>query len=251
MRRRPRLSGTAGIISTALLAAALLAPVAVTVGLALSGLDEPGLRVEDWNPALRRSLQVAAAVVPLALLIGAPAAYAFRRLPFPGARLLEGAASLPLALPGVALAVSLLRVSGDTPPFLLLVTGHLLYAVPLVIRAVGGGLDRIDPRLEAAARTLGAAPRSAALRVVLPLLAPSLALAALLAFTVSWGELNASFLLASSGPRTFPVALLGISTAHQLPAAAAGTVVFLLPLVAVLAAVHALGGDGLRRDVPP
>src|SRR4029077_823862 len=131
----------------------------------------------------------------LALLIGAPAAWAFRRRPFPGARLLESAALVPLAVPGVAPAFALIQSAPGFPRFWLLVAGHLAYTVPLVVKTVGNAVETLDPRLEAVAHSLGAGAWETAARVVLPLLLPSLVLSALLVFAVSWGEFNVSFLL--------------------------------------------------------
>ncbi len=187
--------------------------------------------------------------MPLALGIGAPAAWAFRRLPFPGSRLLESAALLPLSIPGIALAVALIEAAGGAPRFVLLAAGHLAYTVPLVVKTVGNATLNLDPRLPAAARVLGAGPLEAARRVVLPLLLPALALSALLVFAVSWGEFNVAFLLATPLEQTFPAALYMTYTANSFPVAAAATVLFLLPVLPALAAIQALGGAELQRGI--
>jgi putative spermidine/putrescine transport system permease protein len=253
----------AAIAATAALALALAAPVAVTAfgafsdsewyGLRSEGAEVAGTRelfgyvLELWGTALGRSLQVVAVVVPLALLLGAPAAWAFRRRPFPGSRFLEAAALVPLGVPGIALAVALLQSGGGLPRFGLLIAGHLAYTVPLVVQTVGNAADRIDPRLEAAARTLGAGAWGTARRVVLPLLTPALVLSALLVFAVSWGEFNVAFLLATPELQTFPSALYMTFTTNSFPVAAAATVVFLLPVLPVVVAIQALGGEEFHR----
>jgi ABC-type spermidine/putrescine transport system permease subunit II len=149
----------------------------------------------------------------------------------------------------VALAFSLLQAAGGAPRFGLLVAGHLAYTVPLVVKTVGNAVEHFDPRLEAAARSLGAGPVRILLRIVLPLLAPALVLSALLVFAVSWGELNVSFLLATPLGRTFPAALYGIYTKSSFPVAAAATLLFLLPVVPALVAIQALGGEELHRGL--
>ena len=249
MRRRG-LARRAGIAGTAVLALAMLSPVAITAA-AAAGSGEVFRSVPElWGRALVCSARMAGVVVPLALAIGAPAAWAFRRRPFPGSRLLEAAALVPLGVPGVALAFSLLRTAGDgTPRFWLLAAGHLAYTIPLVIRTVGNAVETFDPRLEAAARSLGAGPFQVALRVTLPLLVPALVLSALLVFAVSWGELNVSFLLATPLLQTFPAALYRTYTTSSFPVAAAATVVFLLPVVPALIAIQALGGEELHRGL--
>jgi len=262
---RRRFYRRAGIAVTVALALALLAPILITVWGAFSdsqwygqrseGVEVAGTRelfsyvLEVWGQALGRSFQIVAAVVPLALLIGAPAAWAFHRRPFPGSRLLEAAALVPLSIPGVALAFALISTLGGAPRFGLLIAGHLAYTVPLVLKTVGNALAATDPAVEDAARTLGASPWQVARRVTLPLLAPALVLAALLAFAVSWGEFNVAFLLATPLLQTFPAALYATYTTNSFPVAAAATLVFLLPVVPALAAIQALGGEELHRGV--
>jgi putative spermidine/putrescine transport system permease protein len=264
MRRRG-LARQAGIAGTAVFALAMISPVVITAAGAFSDSEWYGQRsegavvagsgalfryvMEIWGKALARSGQMVGVVVPLALLLGAPAAWAFRRRPFPGSRLLEAAALVPLGVPGVALAFSLLQTAGGTPRFWLLAAGHLAYTIPLVIKTVGNAVDTFDPRIEAAARTLGAGPLQVTLRVTLPLLTPALVLSALLVFAVSWGEFNVSFLLATPLLQTFPAALYMTYTANSFPVAAAATVVFLLPVVPALIAIQALGGEEFHRGL--
>jgi len=190
-----------------------------------------------------------AAVVPLALAIGAPAAWAFRRRPFPGSRLLESAALVPLAVPGVALAFSLIQVAGSTPRFALLVVGHLAYTLPMVVKTVTNAVEAFDPRLEPAARSLGATGWETAVRVTVPLLMPALVLSSLLVFAVSCGEFNVSFLLATPLVQTFPAALYVTYTTNSFPVAAAATLIFLAPVVPALLAIQALGGEEFHRGL--
>lgn len=255
MSLRRRLFRRAGIAATAVLGLALLTPIALTAAGAFSqpGTNAPALFhyvLAVWGGALLRSSRVVATVVPLALLIGAPAAWAFRRRPFPGSRLLESAALMPLAVPGVALAVSLVQCHEGVPRFWLLVAGHLAYTVPLVVKTVGNAVETFDPRIETAARSLGAGPVETAARVTLPLLLPALILSALLVFAVSWGEFNVSVLLMTPLLQTFPAALHLAYIAHSFPFAAAATLVFLAPVVPALIAIQALGGEEFHRGLP-
>jgi len=261
--RRSLLGRRLGIAWTALVAAALCAPLAITIAGAFSRSEWYGRRsegaevqgtaalfayvLEIWSHNLLRSVEIVMVVVPLALLLGAPAAYAFQRRPFPGSRWLEAAALAPLAIPGIALAVALIETAGGAPRFWLLAAGHLVYTVPLVVKTVGNALASQDSRLEAVARSLGAGRLAIVRRVVLPLLAPALVLSALLVFAISWGEFNVSFLLATPLVQTFPAALYLTYTTNSFPVAAAATLVFILPIVPVVAAIQALGGEEFQR----
>ncbi len=252
------------VAMTAACALGVALPAAVTVGGAFSSSEWYGLRSEGveatrsdvlfryvldhWGRALSTSAKVTLVVVPLALLIGAPAAWAFRRRQFFGRRALEAVATLPLSLPGITLAVALIGTYGERPRFELLVAGHLAYTIPLVIKAVASGLDAIQPDVMDAARTLGAGPTAMLRWVILPLLAPALIIATLIVFSVSWGELNVSFLLATPLEQTYPAALYMAFTASSFPVASAATVLFLLPLLPLLVAIQALGGARFHRS---
>ena len=153
----------------------------------------------------------------------------------------------PLSFPGIALAVALLMAASRLPRFPLLVAGHLAYTLPLVVQTVGNALVSERRELELAARSLGATPSQMLRWVTLPRLAPALVLAALLAFAVSWGEFNVSFLLATPLVQTFPAGLYMAFTANSFPVAAAATIVFLLPVIPAFLAIQALGGEEFRR----
>ncbi|HEX7078936.1 MAG TPA: ABC transporter permease subunit [Candidatus Eisenbacteria bacterium] len=268
--RRPRAgrAGAARIAArawTASLAFLLVTPLLVTAWGAFSRSEWYGRRSEGaavagagtlfhyvwstWGSALLLSASLVAVVVPIALLIGVPAAIAFERRPFRGSSWLEAATLSILSVPGIALSVALLFAAGGSPRFWLLVAGHLAYTVPLVVRTVRHALALIDPRLEDAGRTLGAPPGRVARRILLPMLRPSVTLAALLVFTVSWGEFNASYLLTTPLVQTFPAALFATYTTNSFPVAAAATVIFLLPVVPALLAIQALGGEALTRGL--
>lgn len=255
-----------GIAATAALAFVIVLPIAVTILGAFSGSDWYGPRSEGasvattsalfsyvwtiWGGALFTSLKIVAVVVPAALAIGVPAAYAFRRHPFPGSPLLERVALSALSIPGVVLAFALIQAAGARPRLALLAAGHLLYTLPLVLKTVGSTVETIDPELEAAARTLGAGRWTVIRRVVLPLLGPAIALSALMVFTVSWGEFNVSYVLASPLVQVYPAALYATYTTNSFPVAAAATLIFLIPAVPALLMIQAVAGDSFARGIP-
>jgi iron(III) transport system permease protein len=135
------------------------------------------------------------------------------------ARLTMGAirlATLGYALPGALLAVGLLAPVGAIDVTLtrfardhlgwsggLLLTGTsavLVYALgvrfmTVAYNTVSGGLARIPPGLDAAARSLGAGPSRVLARIYAPLLAPSLAGAAALVFIDTLRELPVTLIL--------------------------------------------------------
>lgn len=162
----------------------------------------------------------------LTLFLGLPAAYLFARFVFPGKALLRALTAVPFMLPTVVVAagfnallgprgwVNLGAMTGlglDVPPVQFVGTigaillAHVFYNTTIVIRLVGSALAQLDPRLEAAARTLGASSRRVWWHVTLPLLRPSLLAAALLVFLFDFTSFGVILLLGGPGFATLEV----------------------------------------------
>ena len=100
----------------------------------------------------------------LTLLLGVPGAYVFARYRFPGRSLLRSITLVPFVLPTVVVGVAFLAVLGPGSPLGIDLRGsiwailiaHVFYNLSIVIRGVGVFWEQIDPRIEEAARTLGA-----------------------------------------------------------------------------------------------
>jgi thiamine transport system permease protein len=162
----------------------------------------------------------------LTLIIGLPAAYLFARFEFPGKAVLRALTAVPFMLPTVVVAagynallgprgwvnLGLMDVLGvEVPPIRFVGTlgaillAHVFYNTTIVIRLVGSALSQLDPRLEAAARTLGANHRRIWWHVTLPLLRPSLLAAGLLVFLFDFTSFGVILLLGGPGFATLEV----------------------------------------------
>jgi putative spermidine/putrescine transport system permease protein len=155
------------------------------------------------------TIEIAAAVVVLSLLLGVPAAYALARRDFPGKRLVMLAFLVPLLLPpvtyGIPLATVLLRYDlGGTLGGVIL--ANLVPSVPFVILTMTPFIEQIDPRIEAAARTLGAGTATIFVRILGPLLIPGMLAAGLLVLVRTVGMFELSFF--TSGPGTQPLVVV-------------------------------------------
>ena len=177
------------------------------------------------------SLKVALASVAASLPFAIAAAWLLARRDFPGKTLFDALVHLPLVVPPVVVGYLLLLAfgRGGFGPALEKVgivfsfrwTGAALAAAvmgfPLVVRAVRLAVAAVDPRLESAARTLGAGPWSAFFTLTLPLAWPGIVTGALLGFARSLGEFGATITFVSSIPgetETLPLAIYG---AIQVP----------------------------------
>jgi spermidine/putrescine transport system permease protein len=142
--------------------------------------------------ALLTSLGIALLAALLALLLGGLMALALARRPLRGGRWLELLLILPLASPEIVLATALLnlfvQINLERGP-LTLVLAHSLVGLSYAALILKARLEGFDWELEAAALDLGARPLAVFRRVTLPLIAPGVLAAALVAFSLSLDDL--------------------------------------------------------------
>jgi spermidine/putrescine transport system permease protein len=164
------------------------------------------------DPALMTSLQnslvVAAFSTLIALALGVSGVVGLERVAPRRRERMEGALLLPLVMPEVMMGIGLLLLFvliGMPLGLPTVIIGHATFNVPVVMVIVRARLHKLDPRLEEAARDLGATPWQAFRRVTLPLLRPAIVGAALMAFTVSLDDFLVTFFTAGPGATTLPL----------------------------------------------
>ena len=118
--------------------------------------------------------------------------------------------------------------------------GHALLTTPFVIVIIMAGLREIDPNLEAAARIMGAGSVYTFHKVTLPLLAPSLVIASLIAFQLSFDELINAVFLAGFGNHTLPVKMYEIVTEEVSPVLSAISVLLTFLALVICASITRL-----------
>lgn len=193
----------------------------------------------EWQ-ALALSLKIAGSAVGWTLIPGIALAWLLARHDFRGKSLLDGFIHLPLVLPPVVVGYLLLLALGRqgwlghwlqaslgiTLPFTwqgAAVAGGVM-AFPLLVRAVRLSLEAVDPKLEAAAATLGAGRWRVLFTITLPLALPGLLTGSVLAFARALSEFGATITFASNIPgetRTLPLALYTLIQTPGKEAAAA------------------------------
>ena len=162
----------------------------------------------------------------LTLVIGIPAAYLLSRFDFGGKVLLRALTAVPFMLPTVVVAagfnallgprgllnVALMQafnLSAPPIPFVgtlgAILLAHVFYNTTIVIRLVGNALSRFDPKLEQAARSLGADSRRVWWDVTIPLLRPSLLAASVLVFLFDFTSFGVILLLGGPSFATLEV----------------------------------------------
>ncbi len=198
-------------------------PLLTLFGLAGDELLQSGLDASAWQRVSRSlgfTIWQAGLSTLATLLLGLPAAAVFGRYNFPGKKVLRVLTTLPFILPTVVVAAAFNTLIGPngwvnlglmrlfdmaSPPLNLLnslgaiILAHVFYNTTIVIRVVGSAWSQLDPRLEQAARVLGASPARTLREVTLPLLRPAIFAAALLVFIFDFTSFGVVLLL--GGPQ--------------------------------------------------
>ncbi len=158
------------------------------------------------------SAQLAGAAILVAIAIALPAAFVLARRPSKGVFALNAFYMLPLALPGIALAIGmlkLLQIFVMVPPFLGLLLIHVVLIVPFTLAMLRATVLQLDVRLEEAAASLGANRVKTFLLIILPGLGPGLVAAGIIGFLISFGEVTVTAFLATARMQTLPVRIYG------------------------------------------
>ncbi len=206
----------------------------------------------EWQ-AVALSLRVSLWATLFSLPLGIFVAYALARWSFPGKQIVNGLVHLPLILPPVVTGYLLLLSFGTRGPigsfladwgivFAFRWSGAALAAAimafPLMVRAIRLSIEAVDPKLEQAAATLGAAPAWVFLTVTLPMALPGIVAGTILAFAKAMGEFGATITFVSNIPgetRTIPSAIYAFL---QVPGGEGAAL--RLVIVAVVVAMAAL-----------
>lgn len=204
--------------------------------------------------AARNSLVVAVGSSTGAAVLGTAVALLLTRFRFRGESFLFALAMLPLVVPIVVLAVAMLVLflaAGIDRSLWTVTIGHIVVALPFVVLIVTARLAGFDPSLEEAAMDLGAPYPMVIARIILPLIAPAVISAWLVAFTVSLDEFALALFLAGNEP-TFPVYLYSqLRFASRLPVMIALAVLLMigtLLLVLIAEWIRRRGQRGEARE---
>ena len=196
--------------------------------------------------AVRNSVVVAAGSSVVATTLATMVAVLVVRFRFRGKGALVALAVLPLIVPYVVLGVALLLLFAtlDVERSLWTVgAAHTVIALPYALLIVASRLAGMSPDLEEAAMDLGASYPTALRRVVLPIIAPAVVSAWLVAFTASFDEFALALFLTGAEP-TLPVYLFGqLRFASRFPMLVALAVLLMLGSLALV-----LLAERLRRS---
>jgi spermidine/putrescine transport system permease protein len=168
---------------------------------------------EAVNEAMVTSLELAALSTLVSTAIGTLMALALVRHQFRGRGLSNLLIVLPMATPEIVIGAALLSmflIYGLSLGFTTLFIAHVMFSISFVVVVVRSRLIGFDRALEEAAADLGARPLTTFRTITLPLLAPGIVAAALLAFALSIDDFVISN-FNSGTTETFPLYIFGVS----------------------------------------
>jgi spermidine/putrescine transport system permease protein len=242
----------------------LFIPVAYTFAFSFNNSGKSnyaweGFTLSKWkNPcgapavcsALKNSLEIGFLATAIATVLGTMIAFALARHRFRGRTATNLTIFLPMATPEVVLGASLLALFLNLKVdlgFNTIVIAHVMFCISFVVVTVKARIAGLDPRLEQAAMDLYANEWQTFRRITLPLVAPGILAAALLAFSLSFDD----FIITnfnSGSVNTFPK-FVYISSLRGIPAQAnvIASAMFFLALVAVLVGQAVTAGRKKQR----
>ncbi|MSP87228.1 MAG: ABC transporter permease [Alphaproteobacteria bacterium] len=162
------------------------------------------------NYVLIATGQITVLVVAISILIGVPAAYALARRDFALKRAVMLLFLLPLMVPPISYGIPLATVLYQSTlggTMWGVVLANLVPTVPFVVLVMMPFIEQIDPRLESAARVLGAGTGRIFIHILAPLLAPGILAAALLVTVRTLSMFELTFLTSGPDSQTLVVAL--------------------------------------------
>lgn len=209
------------------------------------------LRRAAWFTVWQATVSTAAT-----LLFALPGAYVLSRYSFLGRKLLRAAVTVPFVLPTVVVGTAYLALLGPGGPLGMdlrqtawaILIAHVFFNYAVVVRIVGSFWELLDPRLEEAARALGANRVQAFLTVTLPLLLPSIAAAASIVFLFTFTSFGVVLILGGFSYATIEVAVWREATINlDLAASAALALVQMAGVATALWAYTRLQRRHARR----
>lgn len=191
--------------------------------------------------SLSNSLIIAVSVGIISAIIGTMAAISFAKMRGQAATILISVLCLPMMMPPLVLAVSLLsyyNALGIPLNLFTVIASHLLFTMPFVVLVTYARLATFDFTAVESARDLGATPLVAFLTITLPMIRPTIIGACLIATALSLDDFIITFFTIGQG-NTLPTMVWGMIRTQLTPSVnAIGTVLIVVSICSAYVALH-------------
>lgn len=192
----------------------------------------------DFVASLLNSLKVGFFTAIVTTILGTLAALALIRMKRSQKTIFEWINFAPIGLPGLFIGIALVTLFAQIglPRSLITVTiAHVLCTLPFFVETMRSRINYFDQSLEEAARDLGASQLQTFRMVTIPILAPTIAGAAILSFALSFDEFIVTVFV-SGNDTTLPLYIWSMMRRTVDPSINAASVIALALSIAVLAA---------------
>jgi len=230
----------------------LMLPIAVVIAFSFNNpkgrfnFTWQGFTFDNWlhpfsypglGPAVRLSIEIAILAALFATVLGTLMALALVRYGFHGRGAINMLIFLPMTTPEIVMGASLLTLflnRSIATGFATILIAHIMFNISYVVVTVKARLVGFDRHLEEAAMDLGASPWVTFRRVTLPLIAPGILSAALIAFALSVDDFVITYFNAGS-ETTFPLFVWGAARVAVPPQInVIGSMIFMIAIVLML-----------------
>lgn len=249
------ISGVPGTIAAALVVVVVvlsLAPAVVAVITAFTPSRGPvltygGFTLVHMTTALTKSVQplwnslaLAAVATVAGVIFSVGVAYLVVKRPSAATTTLDVLVMLPLTIAGTVLGIALVNTFNTgwlvlTGTWIIMALAYFLRRIPNSVRAAVGPLHNVRDSIEEASVSLGVPPLRSFFKVVMPLIRPAVAAAAVLMWVTSLSELSATIVLYYGGMSTMPIEIFQQVDSGRLGLASAYSVILMLAIFVPLA----------------
>ena len=186
-----------------------------------------------YRHTILRTFAITGGTVMINVLLGSMAAYKMALTPHrnsPFIKLAEEIFTLPMAIPGIAIGLSLAQAYPRLKQMgVMILVGHVLYTFPIMLRTITGALRTKNYNaIDECAASLGAGPFYRFFKVIFPAIRVPIISGAINVFMLSLGEFNITFFLYNPFVMTLPVGMYEAYASLRIEAGSAFTAVFLL-----------------------
>jgi putative spermidine/putrescine transport system permease protein len=260
---RDRLIFTGQLIFTLLVASFLVVPAILSISAGVTVNYFRGIQsgvtlqwvMQVWElyaGTILLSFLVAFATLAVTLTVGVPAAYALHVRGGRLSRIVEEIITLPLAIPGLAIALALLLTYGGFGNFrrswLFILAGHVIFTMPFMVRSVMAVFATVDIKtLDEGAASLGASPWRRFRDVIVPNALPGILAGSLMVVTLSLGEFNLTWMLHTPLTKTLPIGLADSYASMRLEVASAYTLIFFVMIIPLLVAMQLFAEKEVKK----
>lgn len=191
-------------------------------------------RNHDLWEALVYSLIIAVVATVISVVIGVLGGIGLKKFHFRGKKFINLMLYVPIVVPEIVLAVSMLIIFmtiGIKLGMGTIVIGHCTFCIPYAVVTIKGRISGDNDTLQEASMDLGANRVQTFWRITIPSIMPGIMSAAFLSFTLSIDDVIMSNMLASARQSTLPVLILSVNRTGITPDINALTTLMVLVMV--------------------